>query len=266
MMFNKLMWNIVTGFHDFFTFYKGGGGGGSSTTKQELDPTVKPFVEYGLQEAKKLYQQGPADYYGGQTWVDPSAQTNLALTMAQNRALAGNPLNASAQEQMSKTIAGDYLNAGNPYLAQATQAGADVATDQFNKAIQGATSSASSVGRYGSDAHQRLMSDASDNLARNLSNTAGPMAYQNYNAERQNQLNAMYGAPQMAQSDYYDIGQLQNVGGILEDYDKQALQGDIAKHEYEANKQQNLLSNYLAGAYGAPMPMSQTTQQSGGGK
>jgi len=90
--------------------------------------------------------------------------------------------------------------------------------------------------------------------------------YNNYATERQNQLNAMNQAPTMAQADYYDIGQLQNVGEILEGYDKEALQGDIAKYEYNANKQQNLLSNYLAGAYGAPMPMSQTTQQSGGGK
>lgn len=265
-MFNKLMWNIVTGFHDFFTFYKGGGGGGSSTTKQELDPTVKPFVEYGLQEAKNLYQQGPADYYGGQTWVDPSAQTNLALNMAQNRALTGSPLVTNAQEQMNKTIQGDYLTAGNPYLASALKAGADTATSNFNKAVQGATSQASSMGRYGSNAHQRLMSDASSNLANALTNQAGQLYYNNYATERQNQLNAMNQAPTMAQADYYDIGQLQNVGEILEGYDKEALQGDIAKYEYNANKQQNLLSNYLAGAYGAPMPMSQTTQQSGGGK
>ena len=265
-MFNKLMWNIVTGFHDFFTFYKGGGGGGSSTTKQELDPTVKPFVEYGLQEAKRLYQEGPADYYGGQTWVDPSAQTNLALTMAQNRALTGNPLNAAAQGQMAQTISGDYLNAGNPYLAQATQAGADVATDQFNKAIQGASSSAVSAGRYGSDAHQRLFSDASDNLARNLSNQAGTMAYNNYNAERQNQLNAMYGAPQMAQSDYYDAQQLQNLGQIQEGYDQQALQGDINRWDYGQNAERNALNQYVSQVWGAPMPTSSQTTQSGGGK
>jgi hypothetical protein len=42
---------------DAFTFYGGGGGGGSKqTTSQQLDPTVRPFVEYGLQEAKQLYQ------------------------------------------------------------------------------------------------------------------------------------------------------------------------------------------------------------------
>ena len=31
--------------------FKGGGGGSSTTTQQpQLDPTVRPFVEYGLQE------------------------------------------------------------------------------------------------------------------------------------------------------------------------------------------------------------------------
>ena len=55
--FHKLF-NILfgTGMVQLLTFYKGGGGGGSTqTTQNQLDPTVRPFVEYGLQEAKQLY-------------------------------------------------------------------------------------------------------------------------------------------------------------------------------------------------------------------
>ena len=266
MMFNKLMWNIVTGFHDFFTFYKGGGGGGSSTTKQELDPVVKPYVSDALEKAKLMQEGNVPEYYKGQTWVDPSSYTNQAMDMAYNRAIGGSTLTDAAKTQMQNTISGDYLSAGNPYLAQATKAGADVATDQFNKAIQGATSSASAMGRYGSDAHQRLMSDASTNLANSLTNQAGTMAYNNYNAERQNQLNAMYGAPQMAQSDYYDAQQLQNLGQIKEGYEQQALQGDINRWDYGQNAERNALNQYVSQVWGAPMPTSSQTTQSGGGK
>lgn len=253
--------NPYTGLKEFK-----GGGGGSSTTKQELDPVVKPYVSDALEKAKQMQEGNVPQYYQGQTWVDPSAYTNEAMNMAYNRATNGSPLVTNAQDQMNKAIQGDYLNAGNPYLAQATQAGADVATDQFNNAIQNATSSASSMGRYGSNAHQRLMSDASDNLARNLSNQSGTMAYNNYNAERQNQLNAMYQAPQMAQADYYDAQQLQNLGQIQEGYDEQALQGDINRWDYGQNAERNALNQYVSQVWGAPMPTSSSTTQSGGGK
>ena len=62
-----------------FTFYggggSGGGGSGTSTTKSELDPTVRPFVEYGLQEAKTLYGAPGPEYFPGATYVSPSTQT-----------------------------------------------------------------------------------------------------------------------------------------------------------------------------------------------
>ena len=69
-----------------FTFYGGGGSGGgsqSSTTKQELDPTIRPYVEYGLSEAKNLYQTTTPEYFPTQTYVSPSAQTQSALQLAQ---------------------------------------------------------------------------------------------------------------------------------------------------------------------------------------
>ena len=64
--------------------FKGGGGGGTTVQKQsnELDPTVRPFVEYGLQEAKQLYQTDTPNYYPYQTYVSPSSQTQSALQAA----------------------------------------------------------------------------------------------------------------------------------------------------------------------------------------
>jgi hypothetical protein len=47
------------------------GGGGSTTTKQQLDPMLKPYVEFALSQGKQQYQQatGPGGYqaYPGQT-------------------------------------------------------------------------------------------------------------------------------------------------------------------------------------------------------
>ena len=150
---------------DAFTFYGGGGGGGSKqTTQQQLDPTVRPFVEYGLQEAKALYQTDTPSYYPNQTYVDPSAQTQQALQAAQNRALAGNPLVPAAQQQQLNTIQGQFLG-NNPFLNQAMAGAASAAAQRYNDAIQGTRSGASQAGRYGSNAMFEQESRAQQNLA-----------------------------------------------------------------------------------------------------
>jgi len=245
--------------------FKGGGGGGSSETKQQLDPTVRPFVEYGLQEAKQLYQTDTPQYYPYQTYVDPSAQTQQALQAAQNRAIAGNPLVPAAQQQLQNTIQGQYLG-NNPFLSAAMQQGASEATQRYQDAIQGTRSGASQAGRYGSGAMFDQQSRAQQNLANSLANQAGQLLYQNYGAERQAMQNAIQQAPQMAAADYFDIQQLQNVGQTAEDYQKQALESDISRFEYEQNLPYTKLQSYLSAAYGAPMGQVSTTESSGGGK
>lgn len=79
-----------------------GGGGGTqrSTTSTEISPDFKPFIQYALNEAQRVYQgmpQAPETLA-----VGPSAATQTALGMAEQRAMAGSPLLRQAQG----TIAG----------------------------------------------------------------------------------------------------------------------------------------------------------------
>ena len=248
--------------------FKGGGGGGTTVQKQsnELDPTVRPFVEYGLQEAKQLYQTDTPQYYPYQTFVSPSQQTQSALQAAQNRALAGSPLVPAAQQQQLATIQGQNLGL-NPYFANALQGAAGVATTQFQDALKNIASQASTAGRYGSGAMADLQSRASTNLAKELTSRAGELAYQNYAAERAAQERAIQAAPALAQADYADIQQLMNVGQTAEDYQRQALESDIARYEFGQNLPYTKLQSYLSAAYGAPMgQVSTSTSKSSGGK
>jgi hypothetical protein len=252
-----------------FTFYGGGSGGGGSqqsTTKNELDPTVRPFVEYGLSEAKNLYQTRTPEYFPTQTYVSPSAQTQSALQAAQQRALTGSPLTASAQQQQLGTVQGQYLNAGNPYLMNALAAPTAAATQAYNDAIKQAQSTASMAGRYGSGTSADIQNRAAQTLATTLTNKYGDLAYQNYGAERARQEAAALQAPQLAQADYQDINQLMNVGQITEDYQQKALEDQIARYEFEQNKPYTKLQAYLGAAYGAPVGQVTQTQSSGGGK
>ena len=255
-----------------FTFYGGGGsgGGGSSTSKttNELDPTVRPFVEYGLGEAKNLYQTQTPTYYPGQTYVSPSTQTTQALNLAEQRALTGNPLVSSAQQQQLGTIGGQYLSAGNPYLTQALAGPTQQATQAYNDAIKAAQGTASMAGRYGSGVSADIQNRAANTLATTLANKYGDLAYQNYAAERAAQNAAAVNAPQMAAADYADIQQLANVGKTAEGYQQTALQSAIDRYNYEQNLPYQKLSAYLGAAYGTPMGQVSTSQQqsSGGGK
>jgi hypothetical protein len=251
-----------------FTFYGGGGsGGGGSTSKttNELDPTVRPFVEYGLNEAKGLYQTDTPSYYPGQTYVGPSAQTQTALQAGQQRALAGNPLLPAAQQQQQNVISGAYLQ-NNPYFNQALAGAAQGATQNYNDAISQAQSSLSKAGRYGSNVGADIQNRAANTLANTLTNKYGELAYQNYGAERGMQNQAAMNAPALAQADYTDISQLANIGKTAEDYQKTALQADLDRFNFEQNKPYQKLSSYLGAAYGAPMGNVSTTTQSGGGK
>jgi len=191
--------------------FKGGGGGSSTTTQNQLDPTVRPFVQYGLQEAQNLYQNYTPQYYPGQTYIDPSAQTQAALQAAQDRAMSGNPLVPAAQQQQLNTIQGGNLGL-NPFFANALSGSAQAATQQFNDALSGIASQASKAGRYGSGAMADMQSRASTNLANSLVNKAGELGYSNYAAERAAQERAINAAPALAQADYADIQQLLNVG------------------------------------------------------
>jgi hypothetical protein len=263
----KLLHFLIPALSNYFTLWGGGssGGGGSSQTQNQLDPTVRPFVKYGLEEAKGLYQTDTPQYYGGQTYIDPSAQTQSALEAAQNRALAGNPLLPAAQQQQQDVISGAYLQ-NNPYFNQALAGAAQGATQNYNDAIMAAQSGLSQAGRYGSNVGADIQNRAATTLANTLANKYGELAYSNFANERARQDAAAMGAPALAQADYGDIQQLMNVGKTTEDYQKTALQADIDRFNFEQNKPYQKLSAYLGAAYGAPTGSVSTTTQSGGGK
>ena len=254
--------NPNTGLREF----KGGGGGQTQQTTSEIDPMLKPYITKGLDEASRLYDAGAPEYYPGKTYVDPSAATTSGLEAAQTRAVGGSPLLPAAQGQQLSSIQGDYLSAGNPYFASMMSAAAKPAVSEFNTAIRDIGSRTAASGRYGSGAMGEMESQASENLANSLTDTASRLAYQNYGAERGMQNQAVANAPQLAQADYGDIQQLMNVGKTQEDYSRQALQGDIDRYQYGVNAPQQQLGSYLSAAYGAPAPINTTTTSTGGGK
>lgn len=233
-----------------------------ATTTTSIDPTIQPYLQYGLTEAQKLYQGGGPQYYGGQTYVSPSATTKTGLQALEARASQGNPLLGSAQQQLQGTVSGDYLS-GNPFFQGAFRPAATAAESQYKQTLGDVASKASLAGRYGSGVMGNLQDRATNVFAQNLANTAGTLAYQNYDAERARQQAATMAAPAMASADYQDIQQMLQAGQMREGYTGAQQQADITKFNFLQNQPQQNLQNYLSLVYGNPLGRV-TNQQSSG--
>jgi hypothetical protein len=237
----------------------GGGGGQNTITRTELDPTMKPFVQYGLTEAQRLYQQpGTLEYYPGQTFVGPSEQTKTAMAAAQQRAMMGNPLVPAAQQTALQTAQGKFLGP-NPYMQAALQPGFEAAGRQYEGSVNQALSNFSRAGRYGSNAMQGALGQAGGEYARALTGQAGALGYQNYADERARQQAILGVTPQLAQADYADIQQLANLGQTAEGYQEMALADAVNRFNFAQQAPYTRLQSFLSAAYGAPSGMQQIT-------
>jgi hypothetical protein len=232
----------------------GSGGGGQTTTQiQQIDPVMRPFIQYGLEESARLYQNPDIpQFYPGQTYVGPSQQTQAALAAAQQRATMGNPLVPAAQQAAQQTIQGGFLG-GNPFFEGAFRGATQGAQTAYQDATQLALSNASRAGRYGSGAMGTALDRAGGVFANALTNTAGQLAYQNYDTERGRQQAMIGAAPGLAAADYADIGQLMQTGQIAEGYQDVALQDAVNRFNFAQQAPYQKLQSYLSGAYGAPM-------------
>ena len=243
-----------------------GGGGGqqtqdrTTTTTNQIDPILQPYVQFGLGEAKRLYEtQGPS-YFPGQTYIGPTGATLSALQAGEQRATAGSPLLRAAQAENLANVQGQYLG-GNPFFQGAFNPAAKAAQQSYYDAIQNVASKASSAGRYGSGAYGQLTDRAGGTFATALTDTAGKLAYQNYADERARQAAATAAAPGMAEADYGDIQRLLAIGQGREGYAQTALQDQINRYNYEQNLPQAKLQSFLSGVYGAPSGGVSTSTQ-----
>ena len=238
----------------------------ATATTSNIDPTIQPYLSYGLSEAQKLYQGGGPQYYGGQTYVSPSQQTQTGLQALEQRASQGSPLTGAAQSQLQGTIQGNYLS-GNPFFQGAFNPAAQAAESKFKESLGNIGSAASKAGRYGSGAMSTMQQGASGQFAKTLADTAGTLAYQNYADERGRQQAATLAAPAMAQTDYADIQNMLKAGQMREGYTGQQQQADIAKFNFQQTQPQQNLANFLSGVYGNPLGRMQqgtsTPQASG---
>jgi len=190
---------------------KGGGGGGSQSVNTQVEPPAyaKPFLEFGLSEAKNLYNSGNPNYYPDSTVVDFSPETEMALQGLRDEALDPNSMTSQAQGIVQQNLMGT-----NPLLSAAFQPAINQVQSQFAKS-----------GRYGSGANQQALASA-----------LAPIAYQA-------QQDALAQAPQAA---LMDEKLLTGVGQAKEDLAQAHLQDNINRFNFEQNQPMQNLKDYMA--------------------
>lgn len=258
-----------------------------TTTVSEPPAFIQPFMQYGAQQARAVYETGGPQYYEGNTVVPFAPQTEQALGLTEQRALHGSPVNDAAQNYATNTLrnspTSQFGASQNPYAAGANPYGSvnnPYLDATFNKAadsVQQRLGSQFAGSGRNVEASRAVNADELNNLATGLYGGAYEnernrgLSYdqqqlgigaQGYESERdrmaqdlEQQRSRQFGvaglAPTLANQDYVDYQALQGVGGQVEDLAGRMMEDQAARWDFSQNAPQMNLDNYIARITGA---------------
>ena len=248
----------------------------TTTTTSSVDPALLPYLTQGLERAQSLFLTGKQpEFFQGQTYVSPSAQTTEALAQQEALARQASPVLQQAQTAyqqalggIGQTAQGGFLQ-GSPYQQQAMQAATRPLEQQFsNQVLPQIASLYSKAGRYGSGAMQNALGQATEAQTRAMGDITANMANQQYMAERGLQQQAQLGQAQLAAAapsiyaqQYIPSQQLAQVGAAQEQIASLPLQEQMARFNFGQQLPYQQLSGYLSSVYGSPMGSYGTQSQ-----
>ena len=224
------------------------GGGTTTTTTQSNDPWSgqQKYLTKGFGQAESDVLNRPLEFFPGQTYVDPSQQTQAGIAGMTSQAQGGSPLNAMAGQQLADTMGGSYLTGGQGF-DQAMQAAMDAIRPGIDSQFAGA-------GRYGSGLHAQQIGKGFGQAAAGL-----------YGQERDRMMGASGMAAGVDQANYAPYQALMQAGQMSEGYDQQNLQDQINRWNFDQGEPTNRLGQYMGligGNYGGESTSTQSAQQS----
>lgn len=253
-----------------------------TTTVNEPPAFVQPYMQYGAQQSRGLYETGGPQYYGGNTVVPFSNQTEQALGLTEQRALQGSPVSDAAQNYATNTLtstptsqfgtasnpyastANAYGSVHNPYLDATFNKAADSVQNRLESQFAGAgrnvSASMPANADYLSDLATQIYGGAYENERnRGLSYDQqqlgiGASGYeserdrmaQDIEQQRARQFGVAGMAPQLANQDYVDLQALGGVGSQVEDLGGRLMEDQAARWDFSQNAPQLNLDNYIA--------------------
>lgn len=207
---------------------------------------ASPYIDSLRQKLSSLQSQGspnPASgqrVYNSDTVAGPNAISQEASDALLARARGGSDIQRNMESGVANTLRGDYMDpSSNPWLSRTYDQMAGKVSNNVQQQMMMA-------GREGSGANQTMLTNQLGQLANNIYG-------QNYQNERQNQMNLYGQAPGLAQSGYNDINQIGKVGQGLQQYQQQLINADKSAFDYAQNapfQQAQAYSNLLTGGVG----------------
>lgn len=215
----------------------GGGGGGETQTIVEKSnpepPAVQlPYLEDLYKRAQTASNAVSTTPFSGNLVAPPTGSQTQALTQGTNLAnqLQGQGYGSEAMNMASATASGQFLMpSSNPFLQSTIESALRPVEERFFESTMPAISSAAvGAGAFGGSDQDMLKLQASRDFSREATATAGNIAYGNYAAERQNQMNSPQLLQSAAQAALTPTNMLQQAGaqeqGFAQDQIDQAYQ------------------------------------------
>ena len=206
---------------------KGGGRTRTITQTSAAPAYAQPYLEYGLSQARQLYESPTPEYYPESTVVGFSPQTQAALAGLEAYAQGPQPIVEATQQAVMQNLMGT-----NPLQAAAFRPAVEQVEAQFGKA-----------GRYGSGYQQAAVAQA-----------LAPAALQAQQA-------AIQQAPGAFQFGMAPSQLMAQVGAAQEAQQQAQLQADIDRFMFEQQRPQQKLAEYMASVAGGTVGERQITPQ-----
>jgi hypothetical protein len=202
---------------------KGGGSTRTISSSTMAPAYAQPYLEYGLSQAKQLYESPTPEYYPESTVVGFSPQTQAALAGLEAYAQGPQPIVEATQQAVMQNLMGT-----NPLQAAAFRPAVEQVEAQFGKA-----------GRYGSGYQQAAVAQA-----------LAPAALQAQQA-------AIAQAPGAFQFGQAPSQLMAQVGAAQEAQQQAQLQADIDRFMFEQMRPQQKLAEYMASVAGGTVGSQQ---------
>lgn len=188
-----------------------GGGQTRTITTQGATAVAQPYLEYGLAQAKELYEAATPEFYPRSTVVELAPETEMALSGIREQAVAGSPFTSAVQDVVMQNLMGT-----NPLQSAAMR--------PVLEKIQGQVAQS---GRYGSGYGDAAIAQA-----------LAPMALQAQQA-------AIAQAPAAREFGMADLQTLAKVGAAREAQAQAELAADIQRFQFEQAQPAQKLADYM---------------------
>ena len=248
----------------------GGGGGGTTQTVQKADPWAgqQPYLTNLYSEAQRLYEQGPQQFFPGQTYAQPTAAQLVAEQMAAQSALGGQTAVAqSTVPALQQQLAGPAGLASNPFLAGAAEAAIRPIYGQAQGLLQQARRGATQAGQLGGTRQAILEQGVISDYLQKAGDITAQMYGDAYGQTLEAQSRALGLAPTIMPSLVQPAQTLAGVGATQQARQQQAIDEARSRFEFGQQAPSQALSRYANIVAGSILPGTTTgyTQGAGGG-